>query len=85
LGGEEILLKVIIQSILRFAMGVFKLPKHFWKNINNVMATILRVIQNSKIKCTGVLRGECVSCRKWVPWVFVIYIASTVRMLEIDK
>jgi hypothetical protein len=41
MGGEEILLKAIIQSFLVFALGVFKLPKHFWKKINNARATFL--------------------------------------------
>jgi hypothetical protein len=39
LGGKEILLKAIIQSIPVFAMGVFKIPKQLCKEINDAMAS----------------------------------------------
>jgi hypothetical protein len=37
LGGKEILLKAIIQSIPVYAMAVFKIPKQLCKEINDVM------------------------------------------------
>jgi hypothetical protein len=38
MGGKEILLKAIIQSIPVFAMGVFKLPKSLCKEMNDAMS-----------------------------------------------
>ena len=38
LGGKEILLNAIIQSILVFAMGVFKIPKKVCKEITDAMS-----------------------------------------------
>jgi flagellar biosynthesis protein FliR len=38
MGGKEILLKAIIQSIPVFAMGVFKIPKGLCKEINDAMS-----------------------------------------------
>jgi hypothetical protein len=39
LGGKEVLLKAIIQSIPVFAMGIFKLPKQLCKEINDAMSS----------------------------------------------
>jgi hypothetical protein len=38
LGGKEILLKAIVQSILVYAMGVFKIPKGLCKEMNDAMS-----------------------------------------------
>ena len=40
LGGKEILLNAIIQSILVFAMGVFKTPKKVCKEIRDAMSAL---------------------------------------------
>ena len=38
MGGKEVLLKAIIQSIPVYAMTVFKIPKQFCKELNDAMA-----------------------------------------------
>ena len=38
LGGKEILLKAVIQSIPVFAMAVFQIPKKFCKDMTNALS-----------------------------------------------
>jgi hypothetical protein len=42
LGGKEILLKAVIQSLLVFAMGVFKMPKNICKEFTDAMSSFWR-------------------------------------------
>ena len=53
LGGKEILLKAIIQSIPVYVMAVFKIPKKICKEITDAMVAFWWGIQSKRRKCTG--------------------------------
>lgn len=63
MGGKEILLKAVIQSIPVFAMAVFKIPKKVCKDITDAMASFWwggGGTRKSRGGCIGSHCGECV-------------------------
>ena len=72
MGGREILLKVVIQSIPVFAMAVFKIPKKVCKDITDAMASFWwgDREEHSRMHWSA-CGGECAYPNAKVVWVFM--------------
>ncbi|XP_041017886.1 uncharacterized protein LOC121260102 [Juglans microcarpa x Juglans regia] len=62
--GKEILVKVVIQSILTYCMGIFKLPKHLLHDLNKLIRSFWWGLQSQDHKIHWVARKQMNKSKK---------------------
>jgi hypothetical protein len=76
IGGKEILIKAVAQSISVYAMSVFLIPKKVCKLITDIISQFWWGDDDQSKKCIGTLGGKCASQRRREAWVLGIFILS---------
>jgi hypothetical protein len=77
IGGKEILIKVVAQSISVYAMSVFLIPKEICKIITDIISQFWWGDDDQSKKCTGILGGKCAFQRRKGVWALGIHTLST--------
>jgi hypothetical protein len=77
IGGKEILIKAVAQSISVYAMSVFLIPKEICKIITDIISQFWWGDDDQSKKCTGILGGKCAFQRRKGVWALGIHTLST--------